>query len=288
MAIDLKSIFDKVYVISLPTSIDRRAYIKTHLDSLAVEEYVFHNAVHSSDPEVKEHFENGLVRQYPPCFRCGMNECGRKDCNNTLIPQQVATFLSYKSLWNKIASEPQRALVMEDDVIFHKHADIVLKFLREEITEKRIRFVAEFPTLLRLGWALCSDHSDAQPPRNSTDIKMSNPCHALTSAMAKRALENARTINHTVDVYLHRDLPRPGEAVTIYPPIASELSWSTGEFDSLIHPKKVRAEFLSSQGRHHEASQASMIAEIHARTVAHKTPPESSTIRFKERIPPDE
>jgi hypothetical protein len=79
-------------------------------------------------------------------------------------------------------------------------------------------------------------------------IKMSNPCHGVTKKYAASLLSRYTGIVHTVDVYQHKLAPMPGEAYTLYPPIASELSWTNGVFASTIHPKSVRSRFLQSLG----------------------------------------
>lgn len=242
------ALFDKIYVVSLPGSLDRRAYVTEHLNSIGLANFEFHDACDTGHPDVARFQNEGKVASYPPCFRCGKASCGREDCNNVLIPAQIATFASYLRLWEKIAATPQRALVLEDDIFFHPHWQDVLGQLKGEIAAGRLAFQPDVATLLRLGWALNEEHKPEVPFSLSDAVKMSNPCHALTSAFAQRALDRFVSINTTPDVYLHRDCPQAGEAFTVFPPIASELSWSVGKFQSLIHPKEIRARYLEQQG----------------------------------------
>jgi hypothetical protein len=212
-----------------------------------------------------------MVAQYPPCFRCGKLECGEPDCNNVLIPQQVAVFATYLALWRRLAKDCARVLVCEDDVLFHPWAETVLTRLRDRIAAGEVAFRGDHPTLLRLGWAAAEEHDGEQPFRISRDIRMSNPCHAVTGAYARQLLEAFDGVRHTPDVFQHRLAPVARDhAFTVFPPIASELSWSVGVFESLIHPKEVFAQQLEESGRHAEAEAYLQRVMHHARSVAHR------------------
>lgn len=266
----LSSVFDKIYVVSLPSSTDRRKHISAQLAAINVAEFEWHDASSPASFDVKTLFGEGLVHSFPPCFRCGRESCGRNDCNNVLIPEQVAVFASYLALWRKIAQVPQRALVLEDDVVFHQSLPRVIQALNEWQQDGALDFRAEIPRLLRLGWALGDDHEDNGAVRLVDSIRMSNPCHGITSAFAQKAINRFRSVYHTADVYLHSDLPEEGEALTVLPPIASELSWGVGKFDSLIHPKNVRAEYLERQGHMEAAGEIRKRVQHHFTSVAHK------------------
>lgn len=250
-----KALFDRVLVLSLPASRERRVHISRHLPQVGLDEFEFFDATASDDPVVAQAFATGDVLTYPPCFRCGELDCGSPDCNNFLLPAQVAVFLSYRRLWRAVEQgHAARVLVLEDDVHLHPHAPKVLERIAEEAAASRIPFLAGRPCLLRLGWALCQEHSQpADAFRTSTELRMSNPCHALTREYAAALLARDIGINHTVDVYQHSLAPEPGEAWTIFPPIASELSWTEGVFPSTIHPKAVHSQHLRAMGREEAA-----------------------------------
>lgn len=243
-------LFDQVWVLSLPSAEERRRHITRHLPEMGIENFSYFDATSADDPLVERTMRSGEVMRFPPCFRCGQLECGDPDCNNFLIPAQVAVFLSYRRLWRAIADGPaERVLVLEDDVLFHPHAARVLAWVAAETAAGRLPFTAEYRCLLRLGWARCEEHSPGDAPcRADNTLKMANPCHALTRKFAVALLERYRRIEHTADVFLHHLAPRPDEAYTVYPPIASELSWTDGVFASSIHPKPVRADFLRAKG----------------------------------------
>jgi hypothetical protein len=243
------ALFDKVIVLSLPASTERRRYIERHLPEVGLHDFEFLDATAADDPEVARAYELGEVASYPNCFRCGGLDCGNSDCNNVLIPPQVATFITYLNLWNRIAQgDAERVLVLEDDVVIHDHAVRVLAWLAGEVSGDRIPFATGHAALLRLGWARCEEHEATERVFVTPDVRMSNPCHALTRDFALALVDRYRGIVHTVDEYQHRLAPRPGEAWSVFPPLASELSWSEGVFDSNIHPKAARAQHLRSIG----------------------------------------
>ncbi|MGF1535848.1 MAG: glycosyltransferase family 25 protein [Elainellaceae cyanobacterium] len=238
--------FDQVFCVSLPHSQDRRRYIEGYFVELGISDYTFWDATDKTDSVVEQYYRRGLVQQYPPCFRCGQYTCGDDTCNNVLIAPQVATFITYLTLWREIVrAGVGRAFVVEDDVKFTPYAD---QAARQIVTARRldaIDFRADVPSLLRLGWALCPEHQASEAYTFEPDVvRFSNPCHALTRAMAELLLNKFEKITTTVDVYQHQIIAAKATNYTLMPPLAYELSWSVGEFDSLIHPKQIRITYL--------------------------------------------
>lgn len=261
-----RALFDRVLVISLPGSTERRDHIREHLPTVGVHDYEFFDATGADDPAVALAYDSGDVASFPGCFRCGGTDCGNADCNNVLIPPQVATFITYRRLWRHIADgSAQRVLVLEDDVRFHDHAPRVLDWLADAVANGSVPFVAGRPALLRLGWARCAEHAGTMACAADATIKMSNPCHALTRDYAAAMLARDRGVVHTVDEYQHRLAPLPGEAWTVFPPLASELSWSDGRFASTIHPKPVRLQFLRDSGDHAAAARHAQVLRSHVK-----------------------
>ncbi len=244
----LSGVVDHVWVLSLKDAKDRRDRLPGHLAKFGISEFSWHDAFSPEAPEVQKLFDDDQVLRFPPCFRCGKLRCGDEACNNVLIPAQVANFAGYLALWKKIAARPQRALVLEDDVVFHSWAPRVFRRLAKEVDRGSLSLDPAEPKLLRMGWAKSKDHRWYKPFRIKDALRMSNPCHIMTSAYAAAMLERFDGVKTTSDVYLHQDAPRPGEALTVFPPVASELSWSVGSVDSQIHPKEIRLNYLKSKG----------------------------------------
>lgn len=249
LSVVVPGVFDDIVVVSLPESLQRREHSRRHLEKVGLPGFRFFEATAAADPAVEAYRNRGEVVEYPPCFRCGKLDCGDPDCNNFLIPEQIATFITYLRLWESIRDgDAGRVLVLEDDVRFHSCAPKVISRLAQWVASGRIPFESETPTLLRLGWAYCRDHRHTWRIRYSRKQRMANPCHAVTRAFARALLERYTGICHTADVYQHKIAPREGEAWTVFPPIASDLSWTMGSLPSTIHPKAVRTEFLRKEG----------------------------------------
>ncbi|NDY93938.1 glycosyltransferase family 25 protein [Ideonella livida] len=248
------ALFDQVWVLSLPGAQARREHIRQHLPAHGLTHFDFFDATPADAPEVARALASGEVLQFPPCFRCGGLDCGKPDCNNFLIPAQVACFLSYRRLWRTIAQGPaERVLVLEDDVFLHGHTPAVLRWLAAQVAQGALAWgpgPGQPPALLRLGWARGAEHEATDPAqfRLAATLRMANPCHALNRAYAQALVDRDRGICHTADVYQHQLAPQPGEALTVLPPIASELSWTEGRFASTIHPKPVHVQHLQAQG----------------------------------------
>ena len=254
--------FDRVYCISLPRSTGRRDYITGYFAELGIANYEFFDATDKDEAIVGRYFDDGLVQTYPPCFRCGKLTCGRDDCNNILIPSQVATFISYLRLWRKIRdANVGRALIVEDDVKFTDYAPEIAQAFVTHGGLDSISFVADKPVLLRLGWAVSDEHKGSEKPVVAKGLtRMSNPCHAITRALAVLLLERFVRVETTVDIYQHIVVGETVENYTLLPPLSYELSWSVGAMESLIHPKSVRVEYLKE---HHADNMDAIESALH-------------------------
>ena len=196
-------LFDTIYVVSLPRDGARRERLAGHFAEFGLDGVTWHSALGPETTDVAKAYASGLVLDFPPCFRCGKTACGNDDCNNILVPPQVGNFLTKLDLWRRIASRPQRALVLEDDVVFHDWSLATLEWLEQRIAMGALTFAPDKPALIRLGWALGAEHAPG-PARLTTDLRMSNPCYAITSSMAELALKRFTRIETTSDVFLGR------------------------------------------------------------------------------------
>lgn len=244
------SSFDKVFCLSLKNADDRRAHIRSLSAQYDIRNLEFIDAINGDNAMVEQFYRDGLVKKYPNCFRCGKMECGDEQCNNTLIPVQVATFLSYLNIWRKIVDRDLRAvMIIEDDIKLAPRAEQhCARIVSERLLHKSGIFGLD-PMLLRFGWALCPDHEVDESFHFRSIVKMSNPAHAINLGMAKHLNSKFKKIETTVDIFQHRNCANEENSKTGYPPLFYEMSWSTGEVDSHIHPKKIRLEYLRGVGK---------------------------------------
>jgi hypothetical protein len=265
-----EGIADKIWVLSLPGDAERRARLPGHLAEFGITDFAWHDAHGPDAPEVKTLFAEDQVARFPSCFRCGKLRCADDTCNNVLIPTQVANFASYLSLWRKIAAEPQVALIIEDDILFHPWAKRSAAFLRRKIARGRLPLRADVPFMLRIAWGLDDDHKWRPFSRLRDKLRMSNPGHLMTSAFAAALLERFERIETTSDVFLHREAPRAGETLTLFPPMATELSYTLGQLDSTIHPKEVYLDHLEAEGRTEEHAAHVERLRTHIKHIYHR------------------
>jgi hypothetical protein len=264
-------LFDRSWVVSLPGSSDRRGYINAYLPSRGLRAFQFFDATPAEDPAIADLFARGLVATYPPCFRCGKLDCGRPNCNNVLIPAQVATFWTFLQLCRRVADGPaESVMVMEDDVVFHDYAPKILNRLAARCAAGNLPIRGRAPFLLRLGRPLGDDHDEDCPFRLHRRVEMSNYCFGMNRAFAREAVARFSRIDTTADIYLHRDVGAAVGGVTVDPPIASDLSFSRGEMRSLIHPKPAFVVSLRKAGREAEAEAYAKVVAAHIKKRHHR------------------
>jgi GR25 family glycosyltransferase involved in LPS biosynthesis len=232
--------FSKVLCISLPARTDRRAHAVEELGRMGLTPFDWIHAFGRASKSVARAFSQDRVAAFPPCFRCGAERC---DCENRrLMPEQVGTWLSHEEAWRRVAREGM-TLICEDDVKFTERTAEGLAWLAAE-TELSDALAREQPVLLRLGRALDSGHESPAGFTLTRSPSMSNPCYAMNRPMADRLLANSGRISTTVDIFTHVNMASRASQFTLEPPLAYELSWSTGELRSDIRPKQV---FLERQ-----------------------------------------
>jgi len=246
--------FDRIYCVSLPRCTERREHAARELASVGLGDFRFFDATDHDGPLVAEYRERGLVANFPPCFRCGQRVC---DCpNNVLIDSQVATFITFKRLWEEIAQQNVgTALVVEDDIKFTEYAPQLLKDALTAENLSAIGFRPDAEALLGLGWKRTEEHAwSGKFLFLANAIKMSNCAFALTNGMARKLQQSFTQIALTADTHIHRKIGPTVNTHILLPPLGYDLSQSTGAFDSLIRPKQLRAEYLRKAEPHDEAA----------------------------------
>lgn len=240
----------KIYCLSLESSVERRAYINSFINQYDLDNVEVVDACTPEHEEVRSLYSESRVHTFPNCFRCGKLECGNYDCNNTLIPPQVATFASYIKVFRAfLAGADEYALFVEDDIKLSENAETLCKQAISSDWVNVSNLNTPEAALVQLGWALCDDHSsNEQFTLSRFSGKMANPAFALNKAMARRILKQFSKVDTTADIFVHRICANDSNAKTFYPPLFYEMSWSTGEVDSTIHPKEIRVEYLRSHG----------------------------------------
>lgn len=233
-------IFDKIYVINLKKSLDRRNHIIKEFDRVGIKEYEFIEAIESESEEANILANSKLVKKFPNCFRCNRKRC---DCeNNYLTPFQIGNWASFIKLFHKIVNENNNfVMICEDDIVFtHQYKRIIGHLLSEE-TLKKYHVDMTKPLLIRMGSAFRHENqmSNAQPIYLK-NYALSNPCFAINKPLAEIYLKYL-FINYHSDIYIHKQIPQNIKSVqhlTMFPYPVYELSFveEKKKFQSLVRP----------------------------------------------------
>lgn len=209
-----------VYVINVRDSIYRYNHIIFELSKVQIDNFQIIKAVTPKDIEVKEMFANKLVNSYPPCFRCSYKICDHK--NNFLNPIQVANFLSFKLVMNKIIKNNNKfSLILEDDFYFKKNFDPSFKVLNNYFKKYKI-LECNKPVLVRIGshtqvnktkQKLSNYINNYNVVKNS--YNMANPGFIVNIEFAKLFVEKFKKIETTSDNYIHKILCEENEVINL-------------------------------------------------------------------------
>lgn len=235
--------FSRILCISLADRADRRAHAVAEFGRQGLKPFDWVHAYDRASEAVLGAYAENRVAPFPPCFRCGADRCGCE--NRRLMPEQVGTWLSHEEAWRRTA-EDGLTLVCEDDVKFTHRAGEGFTWLAAQ-ESLACALERNEPVMLRLGRALGTNHESPEDFSLTAKPTMSNPCYALNRAMADLLLAGSHHISTTVDIYAHRDVAPRASHFTMEPPLASELSWSTGELRSDIRPKQLFIDRLEAR-----------------------------------------
>ena len=240
------SAFEEVFCLTLEGDVERQRHAAAELCRAGLHRFKFIEGISPASRDVDDAYQHGIVHAFPPCFRCGNLQCGNTDCNNTLIPQQVACFLSFIKLFRTaVNSVSNRFLLFEDDLKFSEYfQDLALAALvPNRLVE--LGFYGAEPCLIGLGRGKAPTENwnfdgsfEFIPGRKLPQ----NPCFAFNRPFAEMALARFDRISHTVDVFIHYELSNSSRHFSLEPSLAYELSTSTGELPSRIHPKAIAIE----------------------------------------------
>lgn len=245
--------FDNVFCLTLRKDTDRQERVKEELKKIEVDKFQFFYGATPEDPEVKEAYRDGLVKPFPTCFRCGKSRC---NCdNNFLVPQQVACFVSYMRLFyyvSNLKTDSNIFLLVEDDVEFEDYALTALKSSFEKDNVEMLGLSTDLPAMISIGQNYIMSAPKSRREWEGTyrwNPHCNEPCNvtfAFNKAFAKLALHQFHGYRTTSDIYIHSFLHKRCLHNTLEPRISHDMSWSTGEFKSTIHPKK---EYIAFPGR---------------------------------------
>ncbi|MET7245896.1 glycosyltransferase family 25 protein [Methylobacterium sp. EM32] len=238
--------FDQVYCLTLEGDLERQRHASAELCSVGLYGFRFIDGIKAESDAVHNAYRTGMVKAFPPCFRCGLISCGSDDCNNLLIESQVGCFLSFLKIFQiAVASGSNTFLVFEDDLKFFDYTPALATAALAQSQLDKLGLFSEDPCLVGLGRGLAPN----EVPSFDGDFVFiqrrkipQNPGFAFNRAFAIMALERFDKINHTSDVYIHFQISDHARHYSLNPPFSYELSTSIGTLSSKIHPKQVAFE----------------------------------------------
>ena len=236
-------IFDKIYVINLKKSEDRRQHIINEFKRVGIEKYEFFEATPHDSEEAVNLMKSNLVKKFPNCFRCNQKRC---DCeNNFLTPFQIGNWCSFLNIFKDIIKNNYRfILICEDDIVFSEQYERIVNKLLSPQSFKHYNIQMNKPLLIRLGTAYNPDnHNSGAPAMFLKNYSLCNPCFAINKEMAIVYLHYLKIIDYHSDVYFHQKIPKnvPGiQYFTMYPYPVYELSFvkEKQKFVSTVRPTK--------------------------------------------------
>jgi hypothetical protein len=255
----LSELFPRVICLTLPEQRERQLAVVQEFARVGTRNYEFYPGFSPTSDEVRQAYAQNRVRRYPDCFRCGKRDCGNPDCNNVLLPAQVAVALGFQAILKSIAhSEHPWAAVCEDDIVFAGCAPSVLSSSSFRELVQSSGLPGGQPVLVRLGRpSMTTDFFSAASARGvalrlTDEVVMSNYLFLVNRAFARLACDRLSQIDHTADVIIHHFMATQARCLTLNVQLAGDRSWSMGEVPSLIHPKPHHLAYL--RARHGESS----------------------------------
>ena len=203
---------EKTFIINLQESIYRYNSSLFELSKYNITNFEFIKAFDPKSKKLKELYKNKRVMGFPPCFRCKKEKCNHE--NNILIPRQIANFLSFKLVMEKISSTYSNGLflILEDDFYFKNFSKHGLNTLAKFSVKNNLGNINR-PVLLRIGshtlsrrtinWKMKYLHKTTVTKNN---FNMANPGFIVNNAFAKLFLDNFNKIETTSDDFIHKQL----------------------------------------------------------------------------------
>ena len=249
---DLK-VFPRCICLTIPEQRKRQMLVVQAFEKVGIRNYEFFPGLLPDSIEVKNAYLQNRVKRYPDCFRCGKRDCGNPECNNVLLPVQVAVALSFQAILRMVEkSEQSYVAICEDDIVFAGYAE---KVFASDCFKQLINssgLLGDEPTLVRLARPSIDKEQffSEHVPFDlcfTCDVLMSNPFFLVNRAFARLANERLNKIDHTADVIIHQAMLSQARCLTLNVQLVGDRSWCLGEIPSLIHPKRHHVDYLRKQ-----------------------------------------
>lgn len=241
-------VWDKLYCLTLPGQRERQQSARGEFLKAGLPPPEFFHGVSPQDQAITQLYATNQVTTFPPCFRCAKLDCGKADCNNVLLPVQVAVIFSFRAILQTCIDEGWSVIaICEDDIVFAEYAGKVFSSARFRTLVDDSGLRSETPTLIQLGSPTCPTgffDNDCPQVELTDHLSMSNYMFVCNAAFATLAIESLSTFNHTADTLIHERLIDQASCFALKPKLVCDRSWGLRNAPSQIHPKHEYVEYL--------------------------------------------
>lgn len=226
----IDELFDRVFVISMPSSVARRAYIREHFAATHISNYECFDAVVGADLDLDALKKAGLVAERP-------REHGGQD----LLPGEIGASMSHIRVYETaLARGYDRIMVCEDDIRFVRGANALFDYYMREVPADWD--IVHFQSLRPVGSGL---HWDSMRRKISEHVYLGYnegagaSCYALTRRCTEFLLRHAYPINKAPDGLTNWPTGWWPECSGYRGYIVDPLPCVSGVFESDVGPREV-------------------------------------------------
>jgi len=188
--------FDKIYVINLKTSTERREMMESQFKKLNVTNYEIYNAIVATNLDI-EYYKQRKLFAYPNNDFC-KTSCSCGGNGHDLRPYQIAVHLSHYNIWKDIIKNKyKKCLILEDDCIFTEHINDLSNVLQNVPNDWKFLYLGNSQKINNY------NSSDINNYYFKKVIKNVDECHiyAITDDCANILIEHIFPIRAAIDGY---------------------------------------------------------------------------------------
>lgn len=192
----MNTFFDKIYIINLAQSTDRKEMMINQMKKLNIDNYLIEEAISGKDIDI-DYLMNNKLYAYPGNNFC-LSSCSCSGAGHVLNNNHIALHLTHYNIWNNmIKNNYKRCLILEDDCIFTED----IKYISNIINDIPINW-----QMLYLGHCQKITNQNSMNINNPSFLKLLNGInethiYAVTQECASILIEHTYPIRAAIDGY---------------------------------------------------------------------------------------
>ncbi|GEM_PF-3966249 len=270
------NVFPRVICLTLPEQRRRQLNTVKEFQKVGIASYEFFIGYQAHSKEVIDAFSKKRIKSYPNCFRCGERDCGKNDCNNILLPEQVSVALGYQNIFKTILEgDDDFVAVCEDDIVFSVYARSIMTSENFErlIVGSGIKSVQ--PTLIQLSTATVDKELFSQEKKElifNNDKIISNSFFLVNKSFAKLAYQRLEKIDHTASIMIHDFIANivGVKYFTLKVPLATDGSSGLMNIPSLVLPTLGYVGFLKNNKDAQASNEANNLHKYQKKAISRR------------------